>query len=119
MARLFPKRIKAAAGTLSGKNVEEALAEYGSVYGEVLLGLHRDLEALRRDFERLQISTDEQGIALRRLREQIQVASLTDSGSAPSPKRHGDRQLSDMFARYCAAGALVTSFAAVLLAVYG
>jgi len=34
-------------GRLSGRTVEEKLAQYSEVYGEVLLGMHRDLEQFR------------------------------------------------------------------------
>lgn len=33
---------------LSGKNVEEKVVEYSEIYGEILLGMHRDLETMQR-----------------------------------------------------------------------
>ena len=34
---------------LSGEAIESKMDEYSTVYGEVLLGLHRDIESLRKD----------------------------------------------------------------------
>ena len=43
--------IKTASGTLSGKNVEQQVAEYSEVYTQVLLGLHGDVEVQGRRIE--------------------------------------------------------------------
>ena len=40
--------LKTATGTLTGRNVEQQVAEYSEVYTQVLLGLHEDLELQRR-----------------------------------------------------------------------
>ena len=36
--------VKTATGALTGKNVEQQVAEYSEVYTQVLLGIHGDLE---------------------------------------------------------------------------
>ena len=43
--------LKTATGTLTGKNVEQQVAEYSELYTQVLLGLHRDLEAQGRKLQ--------------------------------------------------------------------
>lgn len=35
-------------GKLSGKDIEDNLKEYGEIYGEVLLGMHRDIQSHQR-----------------------------------------------------------------------
>jgi hypothetical protein len=42
--RRVEERFDGVLGRISGKAVEDKIAEYSEVYGEVLLGLHRDLE---------------------------------------------------------------------------
>lgn len=37
---------------ISGKNVEEKVDEYSEIYGEILLGMHRDLEAMHQIVEK-------------------------------------------------------------------
>lgn len=37
-----------ALGTLRGKTIEDNVSEYTEIYGEVLLGMHRDLETYKR-----------------------------------------------------------------------
>ena len=44
-------KVTAAAGTLSGKNVEQQVTEYTELYTPVLLGVHGDLEAQGRKLQ--------------------------------------------------------------------
>jgi len=57
--RLAHLQAHATAGldTISGKAIEDKVREYSEVYGEVLLGLHRDLESLRSIVQRFQSET--------------------------------------------------------------
>ena len=45
------KAVKTATDTLSGKNVEQQIAEYSETYTQVLLGLHQDIEAQNRKLD--------------------------------------------------------------------
>lgn len=38
---------------LTGKAIESKIDEYSAVYGEIVLGLHRDLDSLRKDVGQL------------------------------------------------------------------
>lgn len=59
---------------ISGKAVEDKVSEYSEVYGEVLLGLHRDLEKQNRLFQECQ-----QHLDLQIQEQEKQVIALTGS----------------------------------------
>ncbi len=61
MARTVKDGLNAIASSITGKNVEDRLSEYTEVYGEILIGLHEDVEELKKaansraeDFVRLE-----------------------------------------------------------------
>lgn len=63
--------------TFTGKAVEEKVREYSEVYGEILLGLHRDIEKQNRLFQDCQQRLDSQ---IQLLEEQTkQVTALAGS----------------------------------------
>lgn len=45
VVRRLGEKVQTATATLSGKNIEQQVAEHSELYTQVLLGLHRDLEA--------------------------------------------------------------------------
>ena len=51
VVRRAGKAVTTATGTLSGKNVEQQVAEYSETYTQVLLGLHRSIEAQNRKLD--------------------------------------------------------------------
>jgi hypothetical protein len=72
-------------GRITGKAVEDKVTEYSEVYGEVLLGLHRDLENQKRllqDYrERLIAPTNEVQDQLSAQSKQIQHLRFLCIGS--------------------------------------
>ena len=64
-------KIKATIGkavkTVSGKAIEDKIEEYSEVYGEVLLGLHRDIERQNRFLQDYKQQLDNQIQQLRRI----------------------------------------------------
>ena len=52
-ARRVREAVTATTGTLTGKNLEQEIAEYSETYTQVLLGVHRDLEAQSRTLSSL------------------------------------------------------------------
>lgn len=69
-------------GAIDGTTIETKVDEYTKVYGEVLLGVHRDLESQKRAHERLQKELHQAIKDLRNsgagaLRMRIWIAQLT------------------------------------------
>jgi len=44
---------------ITGRGVEKKIAEYADIYGEVLLGMHRDLEDHRRQINALTLRCEQ------------------------------------------------------------
>ena len=71
VVRRAGKAVTTVTGTLSGKNVEEQIAEYSETYTQVLLGLHQDIEAQGRRLQNHQSEIEalkRQAATIRRVR---------------------------------------------------
>ncbi len=44
----FKESIADTLGKISGKNIEDKISEYSEIYGEILLGMNREIETDRR-----------------------------------------------------------------------
>jgi hypothetical protein len=101
------------AGTLSGRKVEEQLTEYGTVYGEVLLGMHRELQKARAEIEHQQVNAYANDSEIRLLRRELQqLKDEPQKGEAAVTRAGGSV---DRGARIIATAALLFALLALLL----
>ena len=72
-------RVQSVTETLSGKNIEQLVAEYSEQFTQVLLGLHKDLEAQGRNLQEQtsRIESLERQVSSMRIVRIIAVAALT------------------------------------------
>lgn len=91
-------RTREGVGTFSGKRIKETLDDYSEVYGEVLLGLHRDLRSQGRHIEDVRNRLNEEMEAQRQALEDIR--SVIEKSQAPQPfdSRAGETKLESLFA---------------------
>jgi hypothetical protein len=101
------------AGTLSGRNVEEQLTEYGTVYGEVLLGMHRELQKARAEIEQQQVNAYANDSEIRLLRRELQELKNEAQDDVAAVTRAGGSV--DRAARLIATAALLIALLALLL----
>ncbi|MBW7857994.1 MAG: hypothetical protein H3C43_06850 [Leptonema sp. (in: Bacteria)] len=59
------------AGSLTGKNLEQKIQEYTSVYGEILLGMHNRLNDLERENKALRKESSQQHRRITGLEQRI------------------------------------------------
>lgn len=111
-------RVRAATGTLTGKNIEDALSDYSAVYGEVLLGMHREVQKLQSDLQQLRINAYANDAELRLLRQDVSALKEDHSGPAQSRTASwGEPARSDLIARVVSTAALILALLAVGLTV--
>jgi hypothetical protein len=103
------------AGTLSGRNVAEQLIEYGTVYGEVLLGMHRELQKARAEIEQQQVNAYANDSELRLLRRELQQLKGEPQKDETAVTRAGGSV--DRGARVIATTALLFALLALLFTV--
>ncbi|WP_068777292.1 hypothetical protein [Paenibacillus sp. FJAT-26967] len=51
-------KVKKGYNSLTGKNVEEKIAEFGEVYGEILIGVDREIDTLRGQLKQTRDTAD-------------------------------------------------------------
>jgi predicted RNase H-like nuclease (RuvC/YqgF family) len=69
--RAVTESIKQIAGSLTGKNLEQKIQEYTSVYGEILLGMHNRLNDLERQVKSLRKEVSRQHRQIQSLESKI------------------------------------------------
>jgi hypothetical protein len=111
-------RFRAATGTLTGQNIEDALSEYSAVYGEVLLGMHREVQTLKADLQQQRVSAYANDAELRLLRQDLSALKEGHLGTAHSRTARRERPASsDLIACVISTAALILGLVAVGLTV--
>lgn len=71
------------AGSLTGRNLEQKIHEYTSVYGEILLGMHNRLNDMEREVRSLRKELKQQQRHMATLEKQAEQTGSSSSGLLP------------------------------------
>ncbi len=71
------------AGSLTGRNLEQKIHEYTSVYGEILLGMHNRLNDMEREVRSLRKELKQQQRHMATFEKQAEQTGSSSSGLLP------------------------------------